>query len=120
MLFRSRKKSKNDFSRVFMDIVDNADMAERVVKERYPALEKEAVRFGLYQRLDYMLHIPVGKMVKGDTFYQSVKRYLRKHIKDTVTNPFLSKKNKIYLLLLTAAPKTVRRVHGWKMKRRAE
>ncbi len=116
----TRKKSKNDFSRVFMDIVDNADMAERVVKERYPALEKEAVRFGLYQRLDYMLHIPVGKMVKGDTFYQSVKRYLRKHIKDTVTNPFLSKKNKIYLLLLTAAPKTVRRVHGWKMKRRAE
>ncbi len=109
----TRKKSKKEFSRVFMDIVDNADMAERVVEERYPALRREAVRFGLYQRLDYMLHIPVEKMQKEDAFYQSVKKYLRRHIRDTIQNPFLSLKNKGYLLLLTAAPKTVRRVHGW-------
>ena len=114
----TRKKSKNEFSRVFMDIVDNADMAERIVKERYPALKREAVRFGLYQRLDYMLHIPIGKMTGDNAFYQSVKRYLRKHIRDTVGNPFLSGKNKAYLLLLTAAPKTVRRVHRWKCGKR--
>ena len=112
----TRKKTKQEFSRVFMDIVDNADMAERTVKEKYPALKKEAVRFGLYQRLDYMLHIPVERMKKEDVFYQSVKRYLRKHIWDTIENPFLSKKNKAYLLLLTAAPKTVRQIHAWKMK----
>lgn len=112
----TRKKTKKEFSRVFMDIVDNADMAERIVRERYPALQKEAVRFGLYQRLDYMLHIPVERMEKGNDFYRSVKRYLRKHVRDTVRNPFLSVRNKIYLLLLTAAPKTVRRIHGWKMR----
>ncbi len=112
----TRKKTKQEFSRVFMDIVDNADMAERIVKEKYPALEKEAVRFGLFQRLDYMLHIPVRRMKKEDAFYRSVKGYLRKHVWDTVRNPFLSGKNKVYLLLLTAAPKTVRRIHAWKMK----
>lgn len=112
----TRKKSKEEFSRVFMDIVDNADMAEKIVRERYPALKEEAVRFGLYQRLDYMLHIPVGKMVNTDTFYCSVKRYLRKHVKDIVGNPFLSGKNKRYLFLFTAAPKTVRQIHGWKMR----
>ena len=98
-----------------MDIVENADMAERIVEEKYPALKREAVRFGLYQRLDYLLHIPVENMEKDNIFYQSVKRYLRKHLIDTAGNPFLTGKNKIYLLLLTAAPRTVRRVHGWKM-----
>ena len=101
-----------------MDIVDNADMAERVAAEKFPALREEAVRFGLYQRLDYMLHIPVNRMVREDSFYVSVKKYLRRHLADTVRNKYLSRKNKIYLLLLTAAPKTVRRVHGWKMRRK--
>lgn len=54
-------------------------------------------------------------MKKEDDFYRSVKKYLRRHIGDTIRNPFLSLKNKGYLLLLTAAPKTVRRIHGWKM-----
>lgn len=115
----TRKKSRKEFSRVFIDIVENADMMEKIVEENYPELRREAVRFGLYQRLDYMLHIPVENMAGDNTFYQSVKKYLRKHWKDTVGNPFLTKKNKIYLLLLTAAPRTVRQVHGWKMKMRS-
>lgn len=113
----TRKKSKNEFSRVFTDIVNHADMAERTVEEHYPALREEAVRFGLYQRLDYMLHIPVGMMAHGNTFYIAVKKYLRRHLGNTITNAYLSKKNKCYLLLLTVAPKTVRRIHSLKMKK---
>lgn len=112
----TRRKDKREFSRVFVDIVDNADFIEELVGKTYPALQKEAVRFGLFQRLDYLLHIPVAMMTRTDAFYRNVKRYLRAHVKDTVMNPYLTRKNKIYLLLLTAAPKTVRRVHGWKMK----
>lgn len=113
----TRKKTKKEFSRVFIDIVNNADMAEKAVEQDYPALRKEAVRFGLYQRLDYMLHIPVEMMTGDNTFYINVKKYLRRHLPDTVTNPYLSGKNKLYLLLLTAAPKTVRRIHQIKMKK---
>lgn len=113
----TRRKDKNDFSRVFMDIVDNADFVEELTKRRYPQLETEAIRFGLYQRLDYMLHIPVAQMRNTDAFYCRVKRYLRAHVRDTITNPYLTKKNKLYLLLLTAAPKTVRKVHARKMER---
>lgn len=115
----TRKKDKNDFSRVFVDIVDNADFVEELVGKKYPQLVTEAVRFGLFQRLDYMLHIPVARMVNTNAFYCRVKKYLRAHVKDTIQNPYLTKKNRIYLLLLTAAPKTVRRVHGWiqKLKR---
>ena len=51
-----------------------------------------------------------------NAFYQSVKKYLRAHLTDTITNPYLTKKNKIYLMLFTMAPRLVRQVHGWKMK----
>jgi len=58
----SRKKDKNNFSRVFTDIVDNADMITDLVEEKYPKLLPVAMRFGFFQRLDYLLHIPVTQM----------------------------------------------------------
>ncbi len=114
----TRRKDKNDFSRVFEDIVENADYMEQLTRERYPELREYAVRFALVQRLDYLLHIPVGRMVDTDAFYKSVKQYLHGHFSDTRKNPLLDKKSRAYLTLLTIAPKTVRRVHGWTMKLR--
>ena len=107
----TRKKDKNEFSRVFMDIVDNADVAQEIVDKQYPQLKEVCIRFGLFQRLDYMLHIPVIQMNSDNKFYVKVKKYLRNHIIDTIKNPYLTKKNKVYLLLLTVAPKTVRALH---------
>ena len=108
----TRRKTQNSFSRVFMDIVDNADKVQELVDRNYPKLHTYAIRFGLYQRLDYLLHVPVPQMTGDNVFYGNVIRYLRKHVKDTVVNPYLTGKNKMYLLLLTAAPGTVRTVHG--------
>ena len=112
----SRKKNKNDFSRVFMDIVENADFVTELVKEKYPELLSVAMRFGFYQRLDYMLHIPVGQMTKENEFYRNIVRYLRKNIGKMLGNKYLTGKNKMYLLLLTIAPKVVRYGHA-KIKR---
>ena len=99
-------------------IIDNADMVLALVDRKYPELSEIAFRFGIFQRLDYLLHIPVGRMVDADVFYKSVKQYLREHFSDTRKNPLLDKKSRTYLTLLTIAPKTVRRVHGWTMKLR--
>lgn len=107
----TRKENKNEFSRVFMDIVDHADYVNDLVERKYPSLKKQAKRFGLFQRLDYMLHIPVSQMTGENDFYQKVKKYLRNNLGETLTNPFLTGKNKVYLLLLTIAPKTVRTLH---------
>ena len=112
----TRKRTKDSFSRVFLDIVDNADKVQELVDRKYPALHEYAVRFNLYQRLDYMLHVPLSQMNGDNAFYKKVKTYLRRHVGDTVKNPYLTGKNKVYLLLLTAAPRTVRRVHAWKMR----
>lgn len=107
----TRTRQENEFPRVFTDIVKNADRVFEIVEKEYPDLKQEAMRFSLFQRLDYMLHIPVTMMTKDNIFYQQVRKYLKVHRKDAVRSPYLSKKNKIYLLLLGTAPKTVRSVH---------
>lgn len=112
----TRKRTKDSFSRVFLDIVDNADKVQELVDRKYPALHRAALRFNLCQRMDYMLHVPVSQMRTDNGFYREVRKYLRRHVADTVKNPYLTKKNRVYLLLFTAAPKTVRRLHGIKMK----
>ena len=109
----TRRKTKDSFSRVFIDIVDNADRMQALVDRAYPELHVYAIRFNLYQRLDYLLHVPIVQMTKDNVFYAKVKRYLRRHVQDTVRNPYLTGKNKVYLLLLTMAPRTVRRVHAF-------
>lgn len=111
----TRKKGTNDFSRVFADNVDNADMVQRIVDSTYPSLHDIAVRFGLFQRLDYLLHIPILQMKKDNVQYSDICKFVRKHVADTMKNSYLTKKNKIYLLLFAIAPKGVRKVHAWTM-----
>ena len=43
----------------FIDIVDNADRMQALVDRAYPELHVYAIRFNLYQRLDYLLHVPI-------------------------------------------------------------
>lgn len=109
----TRRADKNEFSRVYGDCVDNADMAAALVKEKYPDLEAQAMRFGLFQRLEYLLHIPVSQMNKDNGQYRRICAYVRKHWTDAVRSPYLTGKNKVYLTLFAAAPKGVRKVHKW-------
>ncbi len=116
----TRSRTQESFSRVFLDIVDNADRMQALVDRKYPGLHSYAVRFNLYQRLDYLLHVPLVQMTKNNAFYMRVKAYLRRHLCDTMINPYLTGKNKVYLMLLTIAPKTVRKVHAKKMARKKD
>ena len=114
----TRRRTQDSFSRVFMDIVDNADRVQILVDRDHPGLHDCAVRFNLYQRLDYLLHVPIAQMTADNEFYKKVVRYLRKHVGATVSNPYLTGKNKIYLLLLAMAPRKVRVIHAHRMARR--
>lgn len=114
----TRKKQENDFSRVFSDNVNNADLVLGMVEEKYPLLRPVAIRFGLYQRLDYLLHIPIPQMRRDNRQYRAIAGFLRRHVGDTVRSPYLTQKNKLYLLALTVAPGTVRRLHRLGMRLR--
>jgi len=108
----TRKKDKNDFSRVYGDNVDNADMVYELVLENFPSLKQIAVRFGLYQRMDYLLHIPISMMKKENEQYRAICKYVKKHWTDTVSSKFLTKKDKLYLTLFAIMPKGVRKIHA--------
>ena len=107
----TRVKDENTFSRVYGDNVDNADMVLKIVEREYPDLKTIALRFGLYQRLDYLLHIPISQMTRANQQYQDIVRYLKKHRMVIRRNPELTKKQKLYLQILSIAPKRIRQMH---------
>ncbi len=110
----TRSRTEDSFSRVFTDIVYNADMMQKYVDDKYPSLHKYAVRFNLFQRLDYLLHVPISQMKHDNTFYVSVIKYLRANFGKMLVNPYLTGKNKLYLTFLTVAPAFTRKVHAFK------
>ncbi len=107
----TRKKEKDSFSRVYFDCVKNADRVEEIVKERYLDLVPVAFRFGVFQRIEYLLHIPISMMVKENTEYMEVCAGARKRWGKAWKNPILTTKNKVYLTLFAIAPKQVRKIH---------
>jgi len=107
----SRKADKEDFSRVYADCVDNADMVTELVKAQFPELEEVALRFNVFQRLEYLLHIPISQMTAENTMYRSIVRYMRHNWAKSMGNTILTGKNKLYHTLFAIAPKTLRKVH---------
>ena len=111
----SRKADKESFSRVFGDCVDNADMVEELVSRDYPGLRAVALRFGVFQRLEYLLHIPVSQMREDNGQYRSIVRWMRRNWWKSMTNSLLTGKNKCYHTLFAIAPKGIRVLHKkWK------
>lgn len=111
----TRKKEKEAFSRVYGDGVDNADQIMIVVAEKYQELLPIALRFNVFQRLEYLLHIPISKMQKTNSQYRQIVRYLRRTMCSLLLNKHLTLKNKIYSVLFAIAPKLLRMSHK-KMK----
>lgn len=100
-------------SPVYGDNVDNADMVVQIVREHYPELEKTALRFGLYQRLDYLLHIPIQDMKKSNEQYGGIVHYLKENRREIRKNEELTKKQKLYLMLFSFIPVMLRKGHRW-------
>ena len=109
-------RDKNRFSRVFADNIDNADMVLALVEKKYPELTETAFRFGVFQRLDYLLHIPIPQMTGENEFYRRVVKNLRHGWWRAMRNPYLTWKNKCYHTLFAIAPKGIRVLHK-KVKR---
>ncbi len=115
---QTRRARAGQFSRVYIAIVEAADHVEKELVPLYPGLERAARHFGLFERLDYLLHVPIPDMKKENTFYAGVCRYLKEHRQDVATDPWLRKKERLYLKLLTTAPVLTRRVHRLTMRMR--
>lgn len=113
---QTRRARAGQFSRVYIAIVEAADYVEKELVPLYPSLKQPARHFGLFERLDYLLHVPISDMKKENAFYAQVCRYLKEHRKDMAQDPWMGKKERFYLRLLTWAPVLTRRVHRLTMK----
>ena len=88
-----------------------------IVREEYPMdteLKKIVFRFNVFQRIEYLLHIPVAMMEKGSPVYDDyriIAKWMKKNWLKAMGNPYLTKKNKAYHTLFAVAPKGVRRIH---------
>jgi len=107
----SRKAEKENFSRVYADNIENADMVLGLVRQYFPKLEETAFRFGVYQRIDYLLHIPISQMTGDNDTYRAVVGYMRRNWAKSMRNSILTGKNKMYHTLFAIAPKTLRKMH---------
>lgn len=114
----TRRRSAGQFSRAYIAIIEASDYVEECLVPRYPKLQVAARRFGLYERLDYMLHVPVADMNRQNAFYRNVVSYLRRNRKDIRENPYLTRRDRVYLTILATAPVPVRRVHRLSMRLR--
>ncbi|MBD5551893.1 MAG: glycosyltransferase [Lachnospiraceae bacterium] len=115
----TRTGSAEKFSRVYGDCVDNADMVAELVKEHYPKLEKTSMRFGLYQRLEYLLHIPIREMKKTNGQYSDITKYLKENRRELRKNEELTGKQKLYLMLFSFMPVMLRKGHRCLMRIKA-
>ena len=112
----TRKENKDDFSRVYGDGINNADMVYEIVSREYPKLQKTALRFGVFQRLEYLLHIPIAQMTSENDQYKACVRWIRRKWFSGMCNPVLTKKNKIYQSIFAIMPKGIRILHKkWKL-----
>ena len=108
--------TRGTFKREFYDaMIANSDTAYRLAEEKYPESITAAKRFCLFQRLDYLLHIPVEEM-KNNPVCDGIIEYIRKNKDEIESNPFLSEKEKKNLKILMKAPKLSKRAHGLIMK----
>ncbi len=107
----SRKADKEAFSGVFGDSVDNADVAGELVAKHYPTLDEIALRFGVFQRLEYLLHIPISQMNGENEQYVGIVKWLRKNWVRGIRNSHLTLKNKGYHTLFALVPKGIRVIH---------
>jgi len=107
----TRKDDKEEFSRVYGDCVDNADYAMEIVTQHYPVLKKVCIRFGVFQRLEYVLHIPISQMNRKNRQFRAVIQWLRSKWLQAIWNPYLTGKNKVYHTLFALAPGMVRKIH---------
>lgn len=112
IILRFGSNTRNVYKNLFYDcMIENSDMVYELVEEKYPNLKKEARKFQLYQRLDYTLHTPLSKM-KDNKMADKVLKELKVWRKDIKTNPYLAKKDRRNLIILSYAPKLSKRIHN--------
>ena len=117
ILIRNGSNQRSGFkANLYEAVIDNSDMALKLCRDHFPERETEALRFWYFQRLMFLLHIPVELMKKDNAYYQKVIKQVKEGRKEWKNNPFLLPKEKRNLMILSLCPMLSKRVHRLIMK----
>ncbi len=100
-----RGSTSSGYGKAVEDMAPNSVWAREIVLKNYPSLKPQADRFALFQNMAYLLMVPKTLRRKDNKNYTAAIKYIRGHFfKEGLTNKFLTKKNKIILLLQYISP----------------
>ena len=112
IILRFGSNTRNVYKNLFYDcMIENSDMVKKLVDEKFPALQEEARKFQLYQRLDYTLHTPLSKM-KNNPVADKVLKELKLWRKDIKENQYLAPKDRRNLKILSRIPRLSKWIHN--------
>lgn len=94
----------NGYGKAIVDMVENSIIAKKYIYENYPQYKEEADRFALYQHMGYLLIVPAKEAIKTNMVFFNAVRYIRKHIGQSITNPYMKFQNKVLLVALSVCP----------------
>lgn len=113
IVLRRGSNSRNVFREIlYNSMIENSNRAFAMMEKSYPQLREEGIRFWYFQRLDYMLHIPVQYMKKSNKVCWSIIKDLKSGRKQIKNNTYLSSKEKRNLLILSYLPRLSKRFHN--------
>ena len=117
ILVRAGSNQRGGFKpHLYEAMIDNSDLAFSIMESNFPQFRTEAIRFRFFQRLDYLLHIPVEKMTNDNIYYKKIISDIRKENQLWKINPYLTAKEKRNLKILSICPKFSKRIHKIIMK----
>lgn len=117
IILRGNSNTRSVFRKIYYNaMIANSNKAYKIMEEKYPQFRAEAERFWFFQRLDYLLHIPVSAMGKDNEVCWQVIKELKSNRKKIKENQHLTQKEKKNLLILSYVPRFSKRCHGIVMK----
>ncbi len=121
ILIRQGSNQRSGFKpNLYEAVIDNSDLAFSMMEKDFPQFREETERFWFFQRLDYLLHIPVEQMTRDNRYCQKVLKEIRQGKAVWKANSYLSQKEKRNLTILSICPKLSKRVHNlimlWKRR----
>lgn len=121
IILRGNSNTRSVFRKVYYNaMIANSNKAYAIMEEKYPQFKDEAERFWFFQRLDYLLHIPVSVMGKDNEVCTQIIKEIKLGRKKIRANRFLAKKEKKNLLILSYMPRFSKRCHNLIMKLKAK
>lgn len=121
IILRGNSNTRSVFRKVYYNaMIANSNKAYAIMEEKYPQFHDEAERFWFFQRLDYLLHIPVSAMGKDNEVCRQIIKEIKAGRKKIKANRFLAPKEKKNLLILSYMPRFSKRCHGLIMKLKAK